>query len=114
MPLAILSQDHDFLAMFPCCRRGDKILGFPVDNDEKLEDSVDVWRVPGGPPVLHYDVSTGARLSRMTGFLKKSPSAKFLEFTIVADADRVPRSQQQAESLGHLPRRGLAALRVDA
>jgi hypothetical protein len=85
MPLAIFldryAQHADSVAVLPCCRRGNKSLSFPVDMDGKVENGVDVWRIPGGPPVLHPGSSWGFgdvwRQHSVTGFLKKSPSAKF-------------------------------------
>lgn len=81
MPLSIFSQNSDYLAALRCCGHGDKILGFPVDNDEELKDGVDVWRVPGGLPIRHHNfwkgVPGGWSRKHMTGFLKNSPSAKF-------------------------------------
>ncbi len=81
MPLALHSQIHNCLVMaaFPCCRHGEKILTLPVDNDEKLREGMDIWRVPGGPPILFWDGfwSGNWRHNYATGFLKKSPSVRF-------------------------------------
>ncbi len=70
-------QFTDCLVRFYCCRHGDNILAFPVGhNGRKLEDHVDVWRVPCGPPILCRDERSSAS-HLLTVFLKTSPPADF-------------------------------------
>ncbi|ORX93484.1 heterokaryon incompatibility protein-domain-containing protein [Clohesyomyces aquaticus] len=75
MPLSIIIHDNNsnnFVAL-SCCKHWDKILAFPMDNDQKIKDGVNVWRVPGGPPVPHYRTARTPTI----GYLKNSPSPKF-------------------------------------